>query len=91
LRPDRRGDRKGRNDRDAIQEMLHASYPLWQFRIGEIRCNGSLNLRATLAGLGPETTIMVLRSREYATSGVAYPISPVLDNMIRAAEFQAFG
>jgi hypothetical protein len=34
LRPDRRGDREGGNDRDAIQEMLHASYPLWQFRIG---------------------------------------------------------
>jgi hypothetical protein len=48
-------------------------------------------LRVTLAGPGPETTIPLLRSRGYATSSVAYPTSPLPDNMIRAAEFQAFG
>jgi hypothetical protein len=35
------------------------------------------NLRVTLAGPGPETTSLLLRSREYTTSSVAYPTSPV--------------
>jgi hypothetical protein len=44
--------------------MLHASILCGSFRIGKYAATARLNLRATLAGLGAETTNMVLRSRE---------------------------
>jgi hypothetical protein len=34
LSPGWGADREGRSDRNAMQEMLHSVYPLWQFRIG---------------------------------------------------------
>jgi hypothetical protein len=67
LRPDRGGDRKGRSDRDAVQEMLHASNPLVAVRDWTMRCKGWINPRAARPGLGPETTDPLLRSREYVT------------------------
>src|SRR5213596_2371797 len=56
-----------------------------------IRCNGLLHPRATLAGLGAKTTVLLFRSREHATFRVTYPTSPGADNMTGAARFQALG
>src|SRR5216684_8223892 len=42
-----------------------------------IRCNGLLHPGATLAGLEAKTTVLLFRSRGYATFGIAYPTSPV--------------
>src|SRR5438128_62261 len=56
-----------------------------------IRCNGLLYPRATLAGLGAKTTVLLFRSREHATFSVTYPTSPVADNMTGDARFQALG
>ena len=47
--------------------------------------------RATLAGLGAKTTVLLFRSREHATLGVTYPTLPAADNMTRAVLFQALG
>src|SRR5258707_7336192 len=56
-----------------------------------IRCNGLLHPRATLAGLGAKTTVLLFRSREHATFQVTYPTSPGADHMTGAARFQALG
>src|SRR5712671_5380817 len=61
--------------------LSSVAVPDWNSRLQRLA-----ELRVTLAGPGPETTIPLLRSRGYATSSVAYPTSPPPDNMIRAAE-----
>src|SRR5216683_4552732 len=57
----------------------------------KIRCNGLLHPRATLAGLGAKTTVLLFRSRGHATFGITYPTSPGADNMTGTTRFQALG
>ena len=89
LRPGRRRDRKGRSDRNAIQQMLHASILCVAVRDWTIRCKGSLTRAWPVRASGQKQLSWLLRSRENATLGVTYPTSPAADNMTGFAFIQA--